>query len=220
MLVLLLGTLPGRVSSAVGDRGRSQNASSGLPHPVFQLGGPGEAHVVKGKQRPGCAVGASARSLRWLPPARAACRWMELPGEGPRTPSSSTPSPGQTVINEANLSAPGAVGGVEEGRPSICLGCQGNCLQPSHVPPAVPPAEPGPPQPPLHVEMGLCHQSAEPQLLRGGHPETTPRAAPAQGHLPNGARSWGGCPLPSAHPHRCMPPPVTLTQAPGEGWRL
>ena len=137
--MLLLGTLPGRVSSAVGDRGRSQNASSGLPHPVFQLGGPGEAHVVKGKQRPGCALGASARSLCWLPPARAACRWMELPGEGPRTPSSSTPSPGQTVINEANLSAPGAVGGVEEGRPSICLGCQGNCLQPSHVPPAVPP---------------------------------------------------------------------------------
>lgn len=70
--------------------------------------------------------------------------------------------------------AAGVGGGVEAGRPSVCLGCQGNCLQPGHVPPAVPPAEPGPLQPPLHIEMGLCHQSAEAQLLRGGHPESTP----------------------------------------------
>ena len=139
LLLLLLGTLPGRVSSVIGDRRRSQNAGSGLPHPVFQLGAPGEVHVVKGEQRPGWALGASAQSLRWLPLARAVCRWMELPGGGPRTPSGPTPTAGQTVINEANLSAPGAAGGVEEGRPSICLGCQGNCLQPGHVPPAVPP---------------------------------------------------------------------------------
>lgn len=98
LLVLLLGTLPGRVSSVIGDREGSGDASSGFQLPVFQLGGPGEAHVVKGEQRPGWALEASARSLRWLPPARATCGWMEppcFPEGGPKPPRAPPPPRGR-----------------------------------------------------------------------------------------------------------------------------
>lgn len=74
---------------------RLQNASSGLPHPVFQLGGPGEAHVVKGEQMPGWALGASARPLRWCPQPgpRAGGRSLPASCRGTQDPLQPHPHP-------------------------------------------------------------------------------------------------------------------------------
>ena len=97
LVVLLLGTLPGRVSSVIRDREGSGDSSSGCRHPVFQMGDLGGTRG-EGEQRPGWALEASARSLRWLPLARAACGWMEppcFPEGGPGPPRAPPPPRGR-----------------------------------------------------------------------------------------------------------------------------
>lgn len=152
---------------------------------------------------PGWALGASVCPYAGAPQPGPRAGWTEPPAScrGDQDPSSPHPTPGQIVINEADLSAQGSGGGgVEAADQAFVSGCQGNCPSARPCAPSSALRSLGPCSP-LHIERALS-LSAEAQLSEGGHLESTPEQPLPKATHQMARETRGGCSPPAA----CHPP--------------